>query len=82
MNCCDYNCTQGRDCPARKGYAQRKVRAGSTPPPDDLVIDFAGDEPAEPSPMDYFSELVSSVLFVLFLVCAVAAAMSFFGVLK
>jgi hypothetical protein len=21
MNCCDYNCTQGRDCPARKPAA-------------------------------------------------------------
>ena len=28
MNCCDYQCTQGRDCPIRTGYAYRKVRAG------------------------------------------------------
>jgi hypothetical protein len=38
MNCCDYNCTQGRNCPVRK------VKAGA-PPPDDLPIQFAGPEP-------------------------------------
>jgi hypothetical protein len=42
MNCCDDNgdCTQGRDCPVRKGYTHRRVRGNSTPPPD-MPIQFA-----------------------------------------
>jgi len=42
MNCCDWECTQGRNCPVRKANAElqksakliRRVRAGQEPPPD------------------------------------------------
>lgn len=42
MNCCDYECNQGRDCPAR---AIRRVRAGR--PPDNtgcLPVDFTAEQ--------------------------------------
>lgn len=34
MNCCDYKCEQGRDCPAR----HRRVKAGG-PPPTEIPSD-------------------------------------------
>lgn len=39
MECCDQtgnNCHQGRNCPVRRGYTCRKVRAGDIPPPDNV----------------------------------------------
>lgn len=42
MNCCDYDCTQGRDCPIRTGKPIRRVRAGQ-PVGDDtgcLPVEF------------------------------------------
>jgi hypothetical protein len=47
MNCCDYNCNQGKDCPARKGYAHRKVKAGTLPEDLDVPIQF-WEEPDQP----------------------------------
>lgn len=33
MNCCDYKCNQGRDCPARVAKAKPVMRAADAPPP-------------------------------------------------
>ena len=35
MNCCDYDCTQGRDCPARKPVTVAKI-GQSCPGPEPL----------------------------------------------
>ncbi len=48
MNCCDFDCHQGRDCPARKGYAHRKVKAGAPPEDMEIPIQFWESEPADP----------------------------------
>ena len=50
MNCCDYNCTQGRDCPVRKqrikdvndAYANGYKDAQIDDPIDDLAHTFKG----------------------------------------
>ena len=42
MNCCDWDCVQGRNCPVRIANAElsksskliRRVQAGNEPPPD------------------------------------------------
>lgn len=38
MNCCDYNCNQGRDCPARMECTEKVKRQlyQSTPPDNSL----------------------------------------------
>jgi hypothetical protein len=33
MNCCDYNCNQGRNCPARVAHAKPIMYAASPLPP-------------------------------------------------
>lgn len=53
MNCCDCDCNQGRDCPAR---SSRRVRAGQVPP-DDLPIQYAEDD-ADPMKLDTLEKIV------------------------
>ena len=47
MNCCDYNCTQGRDCPVRKQRIKdvndayiKGYMVGQEDPLDDLADTF------------------------------------------
>lgn len=49
MNCCDYDCDQGRDCPAR---AKRRVRAGQPAP--DLPIQYAEPDDMELDASDWW----------------------------
>jgi hypothetical protein len=35
MNCCDYDCNQGRDCPARVAKARPVMRAADPLPPSE-----------------------------------------------
>jgi hypothetical protein len=36
MNCCDYNCTQGRNCPARVARVGARYPAAAPLPPSSL----------------------------------------------
>ena len=36
MNCCDYNCNQGRNCPARKAKVGQRYPAPEPLPPSTL----------------------------------------------
>jgi cytochrome b561 len=36
MNCCDYNCTQGRNCPARVARVGARYSAAAPLPPSSL----------------------------------------------
>ncbi len=69
-SCCDNNCDQGRDCPARQGYGHRKVKAGKHAPTDlpPLPIDVAKP--------DEGPSLVSVALWLAVIFCATMAALN------
>lgn len=66
MGCCEEwktDCDQGRNCPGRT----RRVRAGG-PPPDDLPIQYADEEPP-----DFTNVAIAIVvLTIIFLIVAIA----------
>lgn len=62
MNCCDYDCTEGRDCPARGMAMCRLPPHGSTPPP----VTWRG----------WLVDAALAVALVLVIVAAVAAALN------
>jgi hypothetical protein len=77
MNCCDQtgnNCHQGRDCPVRRGYTCRRVRAGDVPPPDNVPERQAAQPEDEPVPF-MLSDLGFSIGVV-----ALCALLVFIGV--
>ena len=88
MNCCDYNCDQGRNCPARSSVARIK---SSTPKFSDVVPPETGnfqivdlgpdDSDCQPlthdESMALMRTLLSWLLGVLALVGAVALAVSY-----
>lgn len=44
MNCCDYNCNQGRDCPARMECTEEAKRQHHQPtPPDNSLYTLMQD---------------------------------------
>lgn len=61
MNCCDYDCTQGRDCPAR-GMAMCRHPQDEPPPP----VIWSG----------WLVDAALAVALVLVIVAAVAAALN------
>jgi len=75
MNCCDSteDCHQGRDCPIRRGYGTRKVRAGA-PVAEDLPISYAAgheDDERVPDEPDFVG--VAIFIVVVSIVFAVAS---------
>lgn len=69
MNCCDYDCNQGRDCPARVAKIGRKIGRSD-----------CADEPLHESSRKHYLKDLAGALLLTLAVMAVSAAVV--GLLK